>query len=148
MPVVQKYLNYLLQRTDIAVVSPDYMIALGAGVYAGIKERNADIRDMLLTDICPFSLGVSQYNEADPNRDLCDVLIERNMALPVSRETIMTTAHDRQTKMRFKVYQGEAMYAEDNLLLGSITGFRFLSDRKEKRRCGCVIPTISMEFWW
>ena len=52
---------------------------------AGIKERNADIRDMLLTDICPFSLGVSQYNEADPNRDLCDVLIERNMALPVSR---------------------------------------------------------------
>lgn len=54
MPVVQKYLNYLLQRTDIAVVSPDYMIALGAGVYAGIKERNADIRDMLLTDICPF----------------------------------------------------------------------------------------------
>lgn len=121
MPVVQKYLNYLLQRTDIAVVSPDYMIALGAGVYAGIKERNADIRDMLLTDICPFSLSVSQYNEADPNRDLCDVLIERNMALPVSRETIMTTAHDRQTKMRFKVYQGEAMYAEDNLLLGSIT---------------------------
>ncbi len=121
MPVVQKYLNYLLQRTDIAVVSPDYMIALGAGVYAGIKERNADIRDMLLTDICPFSLSVSQYNEADPNRDLCDMLIERNMALPVSRETIMTTAHDRQTKMRFKVYQGEAMYAEDNLLLGSIT---------------------------
>ena len=104
MPVVQKYLNYLLQRTDIAVVSPDYMIALGAGVYAGIKERNADIRDMLLTDICPFSLSVSQYNEADPNRDLCDVLIERNMALPVSRETIMKTAHDRQNKMRFKVY--------------------------------------------
>ncbi|WP_270854315.1 molecular chaperone HscC [Roseburia hominis] len=121
MPVVQKYLNYLLQRTDIAVVSPDYMIALGAGVYAGIKERDEDIKDMLLTDICPFSLGVSQYNKADPNRDLCDVMIERNMALPVSREIVMTTVHDRQTRMRFEIYQGEAMYAEDNLPLGSIT---------------------------
>lgn len=121
MPVVQKYLNYLLQRTDIAVVSPDYMIALGAGVYAGIKERDENIKDMLLTDICPFSLGVSQYNKADPNRDLCDVMIERNMALPVSREIVMTTVHDRQTRMRFEIYQGEAMYAEDNLPLGSIT---------------------------
>ena len=121
MPVVQKYLNYLLQRTDIAVVSPDYMIALGAGVYAGIKERDEDIKDMLLTDICPFSLGVPQYNKADPNRDLCDVMIERNMALPVSREIVMTTVHDRQTRMRFEIYQGEAMYAEDNLPLGSIT---------------------------
>lgn len=118
-------------------------------MYAGIKERNADIRDMLLTDICPFSLSVSQYNEADPNRDLCDVLIERNMALPVSRETIMTTAHDRQTKMRFKVYQGEAMYAEDNLLLGSITGVPGSCRTGRKREgAGALYLRISMEFWW
>lgn len=120
MPVVQKFLAHTLGRGDISVVNPDYMIALGVGVYAGIKERNEDIKDMLLTDICPFSLGTAVYNEAEPDRLLNDIVIERNTALPASREIIVTTVYDRQTKVQVKVYQGEAMYAEDNLFLGKM----------------------------
>lgn len=120
MPVVQKFLAHTLGRVDISVVNPDYMIALGVGVYAGIKERNEDIKDMLLTDICPFSLGTAVYNEAEPDRLLNDIVIERNTALPASREIIVTTVYDRQTKVQVKVYQGEAMYAEDNLFLGKM----------------------------
>lgn len=120
MPVVQKFLAHTLDRVDISVVNPDYMIALGVGVYAGIKERNEDIKDMLLTDICPFSLGTAVYNEAEPDRLLNDIVIERNTALPASREIIVTTVYDRQTKVQVKVYQGEAMYAEDNLFLGKM----------------------------
>lgn len=120
MLVVQKFLAHTLGRVDISVVNPDYMIALGVGVYAGIKERNEDIKDMLLTDICPFSLGTAVYNEAEPDRLLNDIVIERNTALPASREIIVTTVYDRQTKVQVKVYQGEAMYAEDNLFLGKM----------------------------
>ena len=120
MPVVQKFLAHTLGRVDISVVNPDYMIALGVGVYAGIKERNEDIKDMLLTDICPFSLGTAVYNEAEPDRLLNDIVIERNTALPASREIIVTTVYDRQTKVQVKVYQGETMYAEDNLFLGKM----------------------------
>lgn len=118
MPVVQKFLSHTLGRVDVSVVNPDYMIALGVGIYAGIKERNEDIKDMLLTDICPFSLGTAVYNKAEPERSLNDIVIERNTALPASREVVVGTVYNGQTTVEIKVYQGEAMYAEDNLFLG------------------------------
>ena len=62
MPVVRQYLSYLLKREDIETKEPDYMIALGCGVCAGIKERDKDVKDLLLTDICPFSLGIKVAN--------------------------------------------------------------------------------------
>lgn len=120
MPVVQKFLSHTLGRVDVSVVNPDYMIALGVGVYAGIKERNEDIKDMLLTDICPFSLGTAVYNKAEPERSLNDIVIERNTALPASRVLVVSTVYDGQTSVGIKVYQGEAMYAEDNLFLGKM----------------------------
>lgn len=120
MPIVQKFLSHTLGRVDVSVVNPDYMIALGVGVYAGIKERNADIKDMMLTDICPFSLGTGVYNEAEPGRGLNEIIIERNTALPASREIVVSTVYNRQTRVEIRVYQGEEMYAEDNLFLGKM----------------------------
>lgn len=121
MPIVQKYLQYSLEHTPISTLEPDAMVALGIGTYAGIKERNGEIKDLLLTDICPFSLGAGVYNEQDPNRDLMKIMIERNSALPTSRETRLWTVHDNQTTIRVDVYQGEEMYAENNMCLGTIS---------------------------
>ncbi len=121
MPVVQQYLSYLLKREDIVTKEPDYMIALGCGVCAGIKERDKDIKDLLLTDICPFSLGVNIINHQDPYKDLMSFIIERNSPLPVSRENMYVNAGDKQSRIRLKIYQGEAMYAEENLYLGEIS---------------------------
>lgn len=121
MPVVQKYLEHILGRKDLSVLNPDYMIAAGVSVYAGIKERNEEIRDMLLTDICPFSLGTAVYNEAESDKDLNKVIIERNSALPASRQRMLTTVHDNQTEVRVQIYQGEEMYVKDNLKLGEVT---------------------------
>lgn len=120
MPVVQQYLEYLLKRKDIEVREPDHMVAYGCGVYAGIKERNEDVKDMLLTDICPFSLGVDVMNHQNRNKPLMSFVIERNSPLPVSREEIYVTAGDYQTEMGFRIYQGESMYVEDNIVLGEI----------------------------
>lgn len=120
IPVVQKYLEHILETKNIYTMNPDYMIALGVGTYAGIKERKEDIRDMLLTDICPFSLGTGTHNESDEDNPLNDVIIERNTALPASREKCFYTVYNNQNQVRIGVYQGEEMYAENNIKLGSL----------------------------
>ena len=75
---------------------------------------------MLLTDICPFSLGTGVENPQNSYKQLMSFIIERNTALPVSRECMYVNAHDNQSKIQFRVYQGEAMYAEDNTCLGEL----------------------------
>lgn len=120
MPIVQKYMEHILGRKDMLLLNPDYMIALGVGTYAGIKERNEDIKDMMLTDICPFSLGTGLYNETEKSRDIMGVVIERNTALPASREVHRTTVVDNQTRMKIEIFQGEEYYTSDNLKLGSV----------------------------
>ncbi len=120
MPVVRQYLRHLLGREDIEAVNPDYMIALGCGVCAGIKERNEEIKDTLLTDICPFSLGTNIHNKEKENRSLMSFIIPRNSPLPCSKEQVYVTVADNQKTLHFGIYQGEAMYAEDNMLLGEL----------------------------
>lgn len=120
MPVVQQYLRYLLKGRPILNVEPEYLIARGLGVYAGIKERKADIKDVLLTDICPFSLGIDCHNENDHDNPYMFNLIERNSALPISREERFYTIYDYQKEIIVSVYQGENMYAMQNILLGSM----------------------------
>lgn len=120
MPVVRQYLSYLLKREDIETKEPDYMIALGCGVCAGIKERDKDVKDLLLTDICPFSLGIKVANHQNPHKDLMSFIIERNSPLPISREEMYVNAYDKQSQMALRIYQGEAMYVSENLYLGEI----------------------------
>lgn len=120
MPVVQQYLRHLLNRADIETLHPDHMIALGAGICAGIKERNKEISDMVLTDVCPFSLGTGIRNENDLDRKLMSFIIPRNSALPTSREHSYVTAEDNQTAVRFGIYQGESMYVDENIRLGEL----------------------------
>ena len=121
MPVVRQYLQHLFKRKDLQTLNPDHMIALGAGVCAGIKERDEEIKDMLLTDICPFSLGTGIVNYNEPGRDRMSVIIPRNSALPCSRTHIYCTVCDNQSEICFEVYQGEAMHVEDNMWLGKLS---------------------------
>lgn len=117
MPSVRQYIAQLLGREPAADSHPDTAIALGAGICAGMKARAADLRELVLTDVCPFTLGVATYNEAEPNRDRMSPLIERNSVLPTSKEGIYYTIRDGQTKIDLKIYQGENPYCEDNTLL-------------------------------
>lgn len=114
MPAVRLYLQHFLKKEAVFLGSPDTIVALGTGTYAGIKERKAEIRDMLLTDVCPFTLGVEIKD------GVMSPIIERNSALPVSRSRKYVTISDFQKILRFAIYQGEAPVAEDNILLGEI----------------------------
>lgn len=85
MPVVQKYLEHVLGKAPLCSSAPEAVIARGCGVVAGIKARAGEVRDMLLTDICPFSLGVATMNHENPDEPLFSPIIERNTSLPASR---------------------------------------------------------------
>lgn len=121
MFVVQQYLKFLLKNVSFAVADPDHMIALGVGIFAGIKERKEEIRDLILTDICPFSLGTGIINRDDPGKgNYMSTLIPRNSSLPASHSGKYYTVSNNQTQMRIAVYQGEDLYVRNNLHLGEL----------------------------
>lgn len=120
MPIVKQYLKHILKIEQITEINPDHMIALGVGTYAGIKERNSEIKDMLLTDICPFSLGTAIFNKYDIDNSFMKIIIERNSPLPISKEQIFYTVVDGQEMLIVEVFQGEELYANENINLGKI----------------------------
>lgn len=120
MPVVALYLQTQLKRKPCMVASPDEVVAMGAGIYAGIKERRQEIKDLVLTDICPFTLGTNVINYADEDKPIMSAVIERNSTLPCSKTDWYSNAYDYQEKMTVGIYQGEAFYCDDNLKLGEI----------------------------
>lgn len=121
MPTVQQYLRHFLPYGQITVMDPDHMIAIGVGVYAGIKERNEEVKDLLLTDICPFTLGTGVYNESDPRRSVMAPIIDRNSVLPCRKEQRFQTAADFQKSVKIDVYQGESYFADENIYLGELS---------------------------
>lgn len=120
MPLVQQYLHHMLGKPPLHEFDTDTTVALGAGIAAGIKERRSALRDTLLTDICPFTLGVNVINHEDPSNDLFSPILERNTSLPASRMSTYFTTHNNQTKVSIGIYQGEGIYCRDNLKLGEI----------------------------
>lgn len=118
MPVLQHYLSDALNIPVLKEENMDSLVALGLGKYIGIKQRDVNIKDVVVTDICPFSLSTSTYNEQNPDLELSTVLIPKNSVLPTSKKMTLRTVHKGQTKVNISVFQGQAMYAKENLFLG------------------------------
>jgi molecular chaperone HscC len=123
MPIVRKTVTKMFGRFPGAVVNPDEAVALGAAVQAGLKARDSALQEVVLTDVCPYTLGVDT-GERLPNGTLRENLfapiIERNTVIPASRERTFTPLDDRQRKVAFNVFQGESPNCLDNIRLGSI----------------------------
>lgn len=118
MSVLQHYLSDALNIPVLKEENMDSLVALGLGKYIGIKQRDENIKDVVVTDICPFSLSTSTYNEQNPDLELSTVLIPKNSVLPTSKKMTLRTVHKGQTKVNISVFQGQAMYAKENLFLG------------------------------
>lgn len=118
MPVLQHYLSAALNIPVLKEEHMDSLVALGLGKYIGIKQRDENIKDVVVTDICPFSLSTSTYNEQNPDLELSTVLIPKNSVLPTIKKMTLRTVHKGQTKVNISVFQGQAMYAKENLFLG------------------------------
>lgn len=114
MPIIKQYIKSLFDVEVVLDENPDESVALGVGMAAAIKERTGDIKDMILADICPFSLGTELYDGT------FSPVIERNETLPCSRTRYYVTVKNNQTELEFPIYQGENLVAKDNLLLGNM----------------------------
>ena len=112
--LVQDFLSYCIDQAVQLVDDPDKMIAKGCALLAGIKGRQGEVRDLLLSDICPFTLGTSVVG------DRFSPIIERNSPLPASKKEHYYTAELGQSQVRVEVYQGEMMKASQNLFLGEL----------------------------
>ena len=119
--VVKRFLRELLGKEPIVLGETDRVVACGAGVYAGIRQRREEIRDMLLTDVCPFTLGIGVNNRVNRDKNILNPMIERNSTLPASHRDRFVTVSDYQKEIKIRIYQGEEYYVDDDVLLGELT---------------------------
>ncbi|MFC4291534.1 Hsp70 family protein [Sphingorhabdus arenilitoris] len=123
MPVVRKAVTRLFGRFPNHSLHPDHAVALGAAVQAGLRTRNSDLKEIRMTDVCPFSLGVdvAEYDQFGNMRSgIFAPIIERNRTIPTSKVNVFSTMADNQREVRFGVYQGEARHVASNVKLGEI----------------------------
>ena len=123
MPMVRRAVARMFGRFPNASVDPDHAVALGAAIQAGLKSRDSALQEVVLTDVCPYSLGVeTARNRPDGTLELgiFSPVIERNTVIPASRVEIFSTVTDNQRVIKLKVYQGEARYTEHNVHLGEL----------------------------
>ena len=122
-PVVRKYVAKLFGRTPSFGINPDEAVAIGAALQCGIKSRDKEIQEVVLTDVCPFTLGTEVIVDngvfEEPGHYL--PIIERNTVIPVSRTETVYTAHENQTRITVKILQGESRMSQNNLLLGELS---------------------------
>lgn len=120
---VRKFVGKIFRTIPDTNINPDEAVALGAAIQGAMKERNSMIKEVILTDVCPFTLGTEVVLEREENvyegGHFCPI-IERNTTIPASRTERLYTIRDNQTKLRVKILQGESRFAANNLLLGEI----------------------------
>lgn len=120
---IRKFVGKLFHNLPDTSINPDEAVALGAAVQGAMKERRDSIKEVILTDVCPFTLGTEVVVEKDNGRfedgHFCPI-IERNTTIPASRTERLYTVHDNQTQIRCKVLQGESRFASNNVTLGEI----------------------------
>ena len=122
-PVIRRFVSKLFRVIPDTNINPDEAVALGAAIQGAMKERKEAIKEVILTDVCPFTLGTEVVREWEKgyfeNGVFCPI-IERNTIIPASRTERLYTVRDDQTKIRVNVLQGESRFARNNLSLGEL----------------------------
>ncbi len=131
MPMIVEAVKNLFGKTPNMSINPDEVVALGAAVQAGVLA--GDVRDVLLLDVTPLSLGIETLG------GVATKLIDRNTTIPASKSQVFSTAADNQTSVEIHIVQGERPMASDNKSLG-----RFILDGIPPAPRG--IPQVEVTF--
>ena len=122
--IVRDFIVRLFKKFPNTSINPDEAVALGAAIQAAMKERRKEVKEVILTDVCSFTLGtevaVDRGNGHIERGHFCPI-IERNTVIPASRTERFYTMRDDQDKISVSVLQGESRFADNNLLLGELT---------------------------
>ncbi|WMN62187.1 molecular chaperone DnaK (plasmid) [Pseudoalteromonas xiamenensis] len=110
MPLVQKTVSEFFGKEPRKDVNPDEAVAVGAAVQGGVLA--GDVKDVLLLDVCPLSLGIETMGQ------VMTALIEKNTTIPTKKSQVFSTAEDNQSAVTIHVLQGERKRASDNKSLG------------------------------
>lgn len=123
LPIVKNFIIKLFRKFPDTNINPDEAVALGAAIQAAMKQRNKAVKEVILTDVCSFTLGtevsIPKPNGGYESGHFCPI-IERNTVIPASRTETFYTLRDDQTKLNINVLQGESRLAVNNLLLGEL----------------------------
>ncbi len=112
VPAVQEAVKNFFKKEPNRSVNPDEVVAIGASIQGGILSGDEDLKDILLLDVTPLSLGIETLG------GVMTKLIERNTTIPVKKSQIFSTAADNQTAVSINVLQGERDMAAQNRTLG------------------------------
>lgn len=116
MPAVQQMVATLFGRLPYRHLDPDTIVALGAATQAACKTRDGAVEELILTDVCPYTLGIATMRGEDI-KGAFSPIIERNTIIPTSRVERYYTTHPQQALLRIAVYQGERPWVCDNILI-------------------------------
>ncbi|MDK8180503.1 molecular chaperone HscC [Paenibacillus sp. UMB4589-SE434] len=123
MPLVKHVIGRMFGQMPYASIDPDEAVVLGTAIQAALKERNQALEEIILTDVCPYTLGTSVIQEGAKGKLSGGhylPIIERNTPIPVSRVERLCTVYDMQKVLNVDVYQGESRLVENNLKLGKM----------------------------
>ncbi|MFN5236553.1 MAG: molecular chaperone DnaK [Bacteroidota bacterium] len=133
IPRIQEEVEKFFGKKPNRSVNPDEVVAIGAGVQGAILSGNAGVKDMVLLDVTPLSLGIETMGS------IFDVVIEANTTIPTKKSKIYSTAGDNQPQVEIHILQGERPMARDNRSVG-----RFILDGIPPAPRG--VPQIEVSF--
>jgi molecular chaperone HscC len=122
MPMIRQMVARLFGKLPFVTINPDEVVALGATIQAALKARDASVEDVMLTDVCPFTLGIASHRKRQDGKAEMMVapIIQRNAMIPISRHDVFTTVEDNQSQIKVMVFQGENLKPEHNVHIGSL----------------------------
>ncbi|QQQ49533.1 Hsp70 family protein [Pseudomonas syringae] len=122
MPLIRKLAASLFGRFPSIALNPDEIVAQGAAVQAALKHRDAALEEIVLTDVCPYTLGIETITQVGNRYESGHYLpiIERNSVVPVSRVKTVQTVSDDQEHVMVRIFQGESRMVKDNIALGEL----------------------------